>query len=344
MSKTKIKSTNKIIYAVVTAILVIASIPINSYAAPITTRKVVIGSSLASANTSYNFTFTAATGTIKSIKFQACDAASGACTQSGAASGFSAQTPGATLTGQPAGLGSGGSWTIDTTDATSLRILNNSNSGSPSADATVNFSNVHNPSASNSTFYIRITTYSDNAWTNALDTGVVATSTAGQITVTASVNETLTFTLATNTVALGILTSSSTASGTSTFSVATNASTGYAITYSGNTLTAGTDTITAMSSQAASATASKQFGINLMANTTPSVGANKSGAGTGGTVNAAYGTQNQFKFLPAGEEIANSATPTNSNTFTVSYIANIDDVTPAGQYSTAINYVATAKF
>lgn len=307
-------------------------------------RKVIIGSSVASANTTYNFTFTASSSTIKSVSFQACDTAAGACTQSGSASGFSSSAPGSTLTGQPTGLGSGGSWTIDTSDATSLRIANNSNTGAPSADAAVNFSNVHNPSASNSTFFIRITTYSDASWTTPLDNGTVATSTAGQITVTANVNETLTFTLASDSVALGTLTSASTASGTSTFAVATNASTGYSVNYSGSTLTAGTNTITAMSTKAVSSVGSKQFGINLRNNATPDVGSDISGGGTGGTVALDYNTIDQFKFLPAGEEIASSATPTNSNTYTISYIANIDDITAAGQYSTVVSFVATAKF
>lgn len=345
MSKTKIKSIKRVAYAIFAATIILASIPTSSYASAITSRRVVIGSSVASANTTYNFTFTAPSSTtIKSVKFQACDSASGACTQTGAASGFSSSTPGAALVGSPTNLGSGGTWTINTSEASSLRITNTSNTSSPSSDATVNFSNVHNPSASNSTFFIKITTYSDDAWTSEIDTGTVATSTAGVVTVTANVNETLTFTLASSTVALGSITSGLTASGTSTFAVATNALTGYSVTYSGNTLTSGSSTIDAMSARAASSSGSKQFGINLRNNTTPDVGTDKSGTGTGGTVASDYNVIDEFKFLPAGEEIANSTTPTNSNTFTISYIANVDDVTPAGQYSTDINFVAVAKF
>lgn len=345
MSNLKTKLVKRVAYGVAIISLVLSMIPVSLHASAITARKVVIGSSLASANTTYDFTFTAPTATtIKSIKFQACDSASGACTQSGSASGFSSSTPGAILTSQPTGLGSGGSWTANNVDATALRIANNTNTGTPSANATVSFSNVHNPSTSNTTFYIVMTTYSDAAWTTPLDSGVVATSTAGQIVVTANVNETLTFTLASNTVALGTISSSTTASGTSTFSVATNASTGYSVTYNGDTLTSGANTITAMSARGASTINNKQFGINLRDNATPDVGANIAGAGSGGTIATDYNTPDQFKFLPAGEEIASSLTPTNINNFTISYIANIDDLTPAGQYSTAINFVAVAKF
>jgi len=325
-------------------VTLLAYFPMTASAAQITGRKVVIGSSLASASTTYNFTFTAPSGTtVQSVRFQACDTASGSCTQSGAASGFSSGS--STLTGQPTGLGSGGTWTVNTADTTALRITNSSNTGSPSAGATVNFSTVQNPSATNSTFFIRITTFSDAAWTTSIDTGTVATSTAGQITVTASVNETLTFTLSSATVALGTLTTSSTGAGTSSMSVATNATGGYTVSYSGTTLTSGTDTITAMSAGGASVMDSKQFGINLMvmANTTPSVGSNVSGSGSG-TPATGYGTADSFKFNASGETIASATAPTNSNTFTTSYIANINGATAAGAYSTVITYVATANF
>lgn len=326
------------------AALVIAYYPIIASASQITARSVAIGSSLASANTTYNFTFTAPTSTtIKSIAFQACDTASNSCTQTGAASGFSSASPGSSLSQQPTGLGSGGTWTVDNSVSTALRISNGSNTGSPSADATVNFSSVHNPSDPNSSFFIRVTTYSNADWTGSLDTGTIATSTAGQITVTASVDETLTFTLASNTVALGTLSTGATGSGTSSMTVATNATSGYTVRYSGTTLTSGTDTITAMSVAGGSVTNSKQFGINLMDNDTPPVGTDKTGTGTG-TPSTGYGTKDSFKFNTAGEQIASASAATNSNTFTTSYIANIDGATAAGSYSTVINYVATANF
>lgn len=345
MLKIKNKSIQRIIYATFMAILMVASVPVFSYASSITSRKVVIGSSVASVNTTYDFTFSVpSSDNVKSISFQACDTAIGVCTQTGSASGFSSSTPGATLSSQPTNLGSGGSWVINNSNPSSLRISNASNAGSPSANASVSFSNVHNPSASNSTFFIRITTYSDTNWTAEIDSGVVATSTAGTVMVTANVNETLTFTLASSTVALGTITSGVTASGTSTFAVATNASTGYSVTYSGDSLTSGSNVIDAMTTRASSNLGSKQFGINLRNNSTPSVGSDISGGGLGGAVAADYNVANEFKFTPSGEEIASSNIPSNANNFTVSYIANIDDVTPAGQYSTAINFVAVANF
>ena len=60
-------------------------------------------------------------------------------------------------------------------------------------------------------------------------------------------------------------------------------------------------------------------------------------AGTG------YGTADIFKFA-SGETVASASGPSNANTFTVSYIANIAGSTPAGTYNTSLNYVATANF
>lgn len=341
MTKTKIKLLSRqIFYGLFAAVLLFAYYPNVASAAQITARKVVIGSSVASASTTYAFTFTVAQATtIKSVSFAACTTASGACTP---APGFSAST--STLASS-SNLGSGGTWTVSAATAGELRMLNTSNTGAPSAGITANFTTVTNPSATNSTFFMRISTYSDAVWTlgNTIDTGSVATSTAGQITVTASVDEALTFTLASAIVALGVLTTSSTGTGTSSMTVGTNGSTGYSVSYSGTTLTSGSNTITAMATAAGSTMNSKQFGINLMANTTPSIGTGVSVGGSG-TASTGYSTANQYKFNVAGDVVAAATIPTNSNVFTTSYIANIDALTPAGAYSTVITYTATANF
>ncbi len=328
-----------------TAFMMLFTVSLMAYtstvsALPITGRKVTIGSSVASASTTYTFDFTVPSSTvIKSFQAQACDTASGTCTQAGSASGFSGSS--ATVPSQPVNLGDASGWTV-TTNATALKIAKSGNVAAPTGAQTVSFATVTNPSASNSTFFLRLTTYSDATWTTPIDTGVVAASTAGQITVTASVDETLTFTLASATVGLGTLTTGTTGSGTSTMTAATNGGTGYAITVNGTTLTSGANTIPALASQTASSQGTSQFGINLLANTTPSVGAAVSGAGSG-TVNSNYNTTNQFRFV-TGDTVASAASSTNSNTYTTSYIANISATQKAGAYSTALTYIATATF
>jgi hypothetical protein len=231
---------------------------------------------------------------------------------------------------------------VSTATAGSLRLSKSGNTAAPTGNQTVSFSGVVNPSATNSTYFFRITTYSDASWTTAVDTGTIATSTAGQITVTATVDEALTFTLGSATAALGTLTTSTTGSATSTMTASTNAASGYSITVHGATLTSGSNTITALTSPTASSMNSKQFGLNLMANSTPSVGSGVSGTGTGAAASG-YNTANNYKYV-TGDIVASASVPTNSNTFTVSYIGNIDGSTAAGSYSTTLTYIATANF
>lgn len=343
MSKTNIKLISRqISYAFVAAVMVLSYFPNVASAASITSRSVVLGSSLADATTTYAFTFTVpTTGTaIKSVGFRACTTASGDC--STPISGFDSSS--STLTSQPSNLDGAGvntGWTVSTATAGELRLSKTGATVTPQPAITVGFSGVKNPTAVG-TFYMRITTYSVDDWTGALDTGTIAASTAAQVTVTASVDETLTFTIGSASVALGTLATGSTKFGTSTMTVATNAASGYTVKYVGTTLTSGLNTIDAMAG-GVSVSDSKQFGINLVENTDPIVGAAKTGTGTG-AAETGYGTIDSFKFVPSGETIASAAVATNSNVFTASYIANIDGATAAGAYTASVTYTATANF
>lgn len=337
----KTKSISKYLsYGVLAVALMVGYFPNIASATQIGARKVVIGSSVADASTTYDFTFTSPTSTvIKSASFAACTTASGACTS---VDGFSSSS--STLASQPVNMGSASGWTVNTSVANELRVSNSGNSTAPSADQVVRFSGVKNPSSTNSTFFIRITTYSNSDWTSPIDTGVVAASTAGQVTVTVSIDESLTMVLNNTSVALTQPSIASTGTGTSSMTVATNATSGYSISYKGGDLASGANTLTAMTSAGASNVNTKQFGMNLVGNTTPTVGSNVSGTGTG-AVASGYNTSNQFKFVPnTNEVIASAAGPTNSNTYTTSYIANMDGQTAAGAYSTALTYTITANF
>lgn len=308
------------------------------WAAQITSRSLTLGSSAASASTTYTFSFILPSATVlQSFEAVLCTTASGSCTTP---TGFSNSS--STLASQPTNLGDASGWSVNTSTGGKLRLSKSGNSAAPSGTTTVAFGSVTNPSATNSTFFARLTSYSDASWTTAVDTGTVAASTAGQITVTASIDETLTFTLSSATVALGTLTSSTTGSGTSTMSASTNAGSGYAISVSGSTLTSGANTIAAMASNAASSQGTGQFGINLKANTTPSVGSNVSGSGSG-TATTNYNTADSFRFV-SGDSVASATAATNSNTYTVSYIANIAGSQTAGSYATTLTYTATATF
>jgi len=344
MIKINIKLIAKqVAYAIVGVATILAYFPSVVNAAQLTARKVTIGNSTASATTTYVFNFSIpSSALIKSISFAACDTPTGACTNTAGSAGFDGST--AALSGQPTGLGSGGSWATTGSSAYIPRIVNSTNTGTVAGAVAVSFSSsIKNPTGASATFYIRITTFtSADCTTGATDTGTVASSTAAGVTVTASVDESLSFTVGSTTVTMTpSLTSTTTGTGTSTLAIATNG-TGYSIGYSGTTLTSGANSIAALATKTAAVVGGAQFGINLMLNTAPAVGATKTGSGS--SIASDYATANSFTFI-AGTSNTPVATGTNTtDAYTVSYIANIAATQAPGAYTATANYVATATF
>jgi hypothetical protein len=178
--------------------------------------------------------------------------------------------------------------------------------------------------------------------------------TADQVTVSTTIDPYLTLTLTTTSVTLtksgggnpnyqsgGTGYNQSTAN---TLLAGTNGNTGYTITYYGDTLKNGGTSIDAMATKTTSSVGTKQFGINLKSNTTPTTGTNVSGSGTG-TPSSDYNTADNFRYIVnTATALASASAPTASNTFTVTYIANVDATTPAGAYSTTITYICTGNF
>lgn len=348
--------------------IVVAALPLHStQAAQLTPRKLTLGSSAPgnAANsagiTTYTFNFTTATASvIQSFQAQVCTTATGTCT-----------TPtGLVTTSSTLNSVSGfpGTWTVNNATAGTLRATTSTaTSTAAGTGVTIQFGTVTNPTTPNQTFYVRLTDYSDTAWTTSIDSGITAASTAAQITVQAHVDEMLVFCVYTgascgdggSTVDLGTLSTATTGSGTSKMDAGTNAGTGYVITYTGNTLTSGSNTIPACSTGCSPAVNTGQYGLNLMANTvstaTPtSLGADITPASNGtnyrGQVLAGYstgGASPSFKYA-TGDSIANSGNatlgPTDSQTYTVSYIANITASQAAGDYVSTVTYIATATF
>jgi len=338
-------------YASIFSVLVLVCallLSVTVQAAQLTTRSVELGSSAASATTTHEYTYTiATTANIGSIRYQYCTAATGTCN---APSNMDAD--GASISSQTGATG----FSISATPTDANNIVVTRSAASLTATTVVNhtFSNVDNPDTSNTTFYVRITTYTGtDGSTGATDTGTVASSTANQITVTASVDETLTFCVYTgvncaasgSSVALGSLTSSGLTDGVSKMDAGTNASGGYAIQYTGPTLTSGANTITAAGATGtASTTGSSQFGINATGPNTNVTGSAAPSGGSGAAANN-YDTADEYAFVASTPTtIATAGGPTNSTTFTVSYIANIGTAQAAGAYTTTITYICTATF
>lgn len=173
--------------------------------------------------------------------------------------------------------------------------------------------------------------------------------TGDPVNLEARVDPTLTFTIGSTTCALGSLSVSQTQFCTYAITAATNGTTGYTISYKPVvTLTSGGNTITALSSQTSSTLNTEQFGINLRANT--AIGSHTASAfgadvsGGSGTVASAYNTANSFKFVAAGDTIAQSSVASLTSTYTVSTIGNITNATEAGAYTTTLTYNIVAGY
>ena len=118
-----------------------------------------------------------------------------------------------------------------------------------------------------------------------------------------------------------------------TISVATNASSGYTMTLSGTTLTAGAFTIATTSANTASTIGSEQFGLRLVVNS------------GNGTVNAPYAAAGfAFDSINFPDQVASGAGDGVTTVFGVRYVGNISANTENGSYSSTLTYVATATF
>lgn len=132
---------------------------------------------------------------------------------------------------------------------------------------------------------------------------------------------------------------------TSSFSVSNYTSYGYVVQILGNPPSNGSRTIGAMATTGPSQAGTEQFGINLVANTSPvSVGANPDHGQFGvGTAAANYGTSNQYRYV-SGETIANGPKSSGLTNYTISYIVNVAGLTPGGRYASNLVLICTGTF
>lgn len=183
------------------------------------------------------------------------------------------------------------------------------------------------------------------------DTGdiLVEMLTDDTVTITAVVDESLSFSISDVAIGFGTLTSANARyatadeSGDTSAQVAhnliagTNATGGYTITVQGATLTSGSDTIDAMGTEVVSSAGTEQFGIRMTS------------SGGSGTVDTDYdNTAADTYFFGATasttDDVAAASGATADTTYSCYYLANIASNTEAGSYSTDLTYVATAQF
>lgn len=162
----------------------------------------------------------------------------------------------------------------------------------------------------------------------------------------------LEFSIDTSSVNLGTLDTGSTKTGSASFHVRAYLDSGYTIRSMSQppSYTSGvnTHTLTAKSTLGTPSVGTEEFGINLVDNSSPNIGADPSPQpdGTFATGQAAtgYATANQFKYN-SGDVIAQSnGSGWGLTNYTISYIANISVLTPAGNYSAVQDLVAVATY
>lgn len=151
---------------------------------------------------------------------------------------------------------------------------------------------------------------------------------------------------------LGYLTTASAATTSWTFSIRSYLASGYIVTNASDppTSTSGpsSHSLTNLTSPTTSSPGTEQFGINLVANTSPTTfGANPvqvpDATYSFGQVSAGYNTANQFKYVK-GDTVAYSTKSSGQTDYTVSYLYNISPSTPAGKYDFNHVLVATSTF
>lgn len=156
---------------------------------------------------------------------------------------------------------------------------------------------------------------------------------------------TLSFSVNNANVDFGSFTPSSASTTTANFSVSNYTSYGYVVQVLGTTPTNGSHVIPAMTSTDPSQSGTEQFGINLVANTSPtSVGANPLHEIFGvGSATTNYGTSNKFRFV-SGETIASAPKSSGKTTYTLSYLVNVASLTPGGKYTSKQTIVVTGTY
>jgi len=155
----------------------------------------------------------------------------------------------------------------------------------------------------------------------------------------------LSFAISSSNVQFGNFTASGAATATSTFSVANYTSYSYVVRIIGDPPSNGAHTIDALASGGPSVAGTEQFGINLVANTSPaSVGANPNLGDFGvGSAAANYDTPNEYRFV-SGESIASAPESSGEVTYTISYLVNVDSLTPGGQYTANHTLICTGTY
>lgn len=147
---------------------------------------------------------------------------------------------------------------------------------------------------------------------------------------------------------LGVMTAGTTVTAESTFSVKSYLTDGYVVINGSDPPKNSSYTMNTLTTPTASNSAAEQFGINLVANTSPvTFGADPaqvpSGTFSFGAAAPGYDTPDVYKYAK-GDVVAQSLKSTGQTDYTVSYIFNTTASTPGGAYTMDHVLVATSTY
>lgn len=149
----------------------------------------------------------------------------------------------------------------------------------------------------------------------------------------------------------GVLSANETKSGSVAVQVRTYLASGYTMRITGPAPTMSsneeTHSLISPSTPTAPAAGTEQFGVNLRANNTPSVGADPvqvpDSSFSFGLLTTDYNTPDLYMYSD-GAPVAYSDSSSGQTNYTVSMIANMSNLTPAGKYTTNLSVVVTSTF
>lgn len=135
---------------------------------------------------------------------------------------------------------------------------------------------------------------------------------------------------------LGVLSPKQTATKTTTVKIRNHLSGGYILQIYGDSPKFEGHTLRTPSTDEVSQAGTEQFGMNVVGNTLPLVGANPlqvpGDQGIFGEAASGYNLTNRFKYV-SGDTVARSLTESGRTDYTISMIVNISTSTPPGNYS-----------
>jgi hypothetical protein len=344
------------IFAVALIVSLSLVMPLKLNAAYLTTGSVTMADSRISQSTNYTIQFSnVSLSPIKCIKAQFSDAATGGSKPTGMTITSTTFAGTSTYVPTPA------SWTINNNNTSGVSSITYATGETPAnaSSRTVVLNTITNGSTANTSYFLQFSTYNNvDCTTSPVDNAVIMfVFTDGQV-VTATVDPTLTFSVAgvasgqtvngattnvtttTTTVPFGTVTSGSNKIAAHDLAVGTNAGGGYTVTirYTGVLLSGSNDINDLSGATNAAPIAFTAAGTESFGYTT-----NDATLGTGTPARFTSGGPKWAAFTTSPLEIAYSAAAA-SETTRVGYQVGVASTTPAGTYTTTVVYVATPTY